>query len=239
MPTPRKATLNQTLHSRLVFSAVLLLLLLWPAQQINADEIAIWNFNDSDLVVDHGVGTLTTNFNLVNVLFTSGGTTTNARQGDVAGQSMTLQGGTSNANNGRTLNLNVSTFGFNNIVISFATLRTSTGFNSNQFQYSLDGVAFIDFGVPYTPPLAFGLVTFDLSGISGVSDNPNAAFRIVFNGATSAAGNNRIDNLVVEGPTIATPIPEPASMLLLSLGLTGTLATRFKMSRRKAEHRGD
>jgi hypothetical protein len=237
MSTPRTATLNQTMRSRLVFWAFLVLSLLWPAQQVNADEIAIWNFNDSNLVVDHGTGTLTTNFTLVNVLFTSGGTSINARQGDVAGQSMTLQGGTSNANNGRTLNLNVSTIGFSNIVISFATLRTSTGFNSNQFQYSLDGVAFINFGAPYTPPLTFGLVTFDLSSISGVNDNPNAAFRIVFNGATSAAGNNRIDNLVVEGQNIATPVPEPASVLLLSLGLSATLATRFKALRRKAESR--
>ncbi len=238
MSTPRKTNLNQTLRSRLVFWAFLVLLLVWP-QQANADEIAIWNFNDSDLIVDHGTGALTTNFNLVNVLFTSGGTATNARQGDAAGQSMTLQGGTSNANNGRTLNLNVSTIGFHNVVISFATLRTSTGFNSNQFQYSLDGVAFINFGAPYTPPLTFGLVTFDLSSISGVNDNPNAAFRIVFNGATSASGNNRIDNLVVEGQNIATPVLEPASVLLLSLGLTGTLANRFKARRRKAERRRD
>jgi hypothetical protein len=239
MSTPHKANLNPALHSRLAFWAFLTLLVLWPAQQVNADEIAIWNFNDSDLLVDHGTGTLTTNFNLANVLFTSAGTSTNARQGDAAGQSMTLQGGTSNANNGRTINLNVSTVGLNNIVISFATLRTSTGFNNNQLQYSLDGVAFINFGAPYTPPLTFGLVTFDLSGISAVNDNPNAAFRIVFNGATSASGNNRIDNLVVEGQNITTPIPEPASIVLLSLGLTGTLATRFKAWRRKAKRRRD
>jgi hypothetical protein len=239
MSTPRKANLNQALHPRLMFGAFLTLLLLWPTPQVKADEIAIWNFNDSDLVVDHGSGTLTTTFNPLNVLFTSGGTSTNARQGDAAGQSMTLQGGTSTANNGRSLDLNVSTVGLNNIVISFATLRTSTGFNSNQFQYSLDGVAFIDFGAPYIPPLTFGLVTFDLGSISGLNDNPNAAFRILFNGATSASGNNRIDNLVVEGQNITTPIPEPASILLLSLGLTGTLATRFKAWRRKVERRED
>jgi hypothetical protein len=237
MSRPRTANLNHYFHSRIVFWAFLTLLLFWPAQQVNADEIAIWNFNDSDLVVDHGTGTLTTNFNLVNVLFTLGGTSTNARQGDVAGQSMTLQGGTSNANNGRTINLNVSTVGLNNIVISLATVRTSTGFNSNQLQYSLDGVSFINFGAPYTPALTFGLVTFDLSSISGVNDNPNAAFRIVFNGATSASGNNRIDNLVVEGQNITTTIPEPTSIMLLSLGLTGTLATRFKAWRRKSERR--
>lgn len=237
MSTTRKANLNEALHSRFLSWSFLTLLLLWPAQQVKADEIAVWNFNDSNLVVDHGTGTLTTNFNLVNVLFTSSGTSMNARQGDVAGQSMTLQGGTSNANNGRTLNLNVSTVGLNHIVVSFATQGTSTGFNNNQFQYSVDGVAFINFGAPYTPALTFGLVTFDLTSISGVNDNPNAAFRIVFNGATSASGNNRIDNLVVEGQSVTSPIPEPASILLLSLGLTGTLATRFKAWRRKAEHR--
>lgn len=235
MSTPRKANLNQVLLPKLLFGAILNLLLLWPSQQVKADEIAIWNFNDSDLAVDHGTGTLTTNFNLVNVLFTLGGTSTNARQGDVAGQSMTLQGGTLNANNGRSLNLNVSTVGLNNIVISFATQGTSTGFNSNQFQYSFDGVAFVNFGAPYAPPLTFGVLTFDLSSISGVNDNPNAAFRIVFNGANSASGNNRIDNLVVEGQNITTAIPEPASILLLSLGLTGTVTARFKARRRKPE----
>jgi len=233
MSTPHKANLTHTSHSRLRFLIFLTLLLLCPSQQANADEIAIWNFNDSDLMVDHGTGTLTTNFNLVNVLFTQGGTSTNARQGDVAGQSMTLQGGTSNSNNGRSLTLSVSTVGLHNISISFATQGTSTGFNSNQFQYSLDGVTFTSFGAPYTPPLTFGLITFDLSSISAVNNNPNAAFRIVFNGASSAAGNNRIDNLVIEGQHIATPVPEPASILLLSLGLTGTLASRVKAWRRK------
>ena len=199
----------------------LMLLLAWP-QQTRADEIAIWNFNDSDLIVDHGSGSLTTNFNVVNVLFTLGGTTTNARLGDPAGQSLTLQGGTSNANNGRNLTLSLSTLGFSNIIVTFATQGTTTGFNGNQFQYSLDGITFIDFGAPYVPATTFGLFTFDLSSIAGLNNNPTAAFRIVFNGATSASGNNRIDNLVVEGTAITEtePIPEPASLLLLGSGLT-------------------
>jgi hypothetical protein len=66
-----------------------------------ADEIAIWNFNDSDLVVDHGTGILTSNFVSANILFAAG-TTNNARLGDPAGQALSLQGGTSNTNNGGT-----------------------------------------------------------------------------------------------------------------------------------------
>jgi hypothetical protein len=204
----------------------LLVLLVVSAPVALADELAVWNFNDSNLIVDHGSGTLSSNFNAVNIQFGTG-TTNNARLGNVAGQSLTLQGGTGTANNGRHLTFNVSTLGFSNIVVSLATLGTSTGFNSNQFQYSLDGTTFVDFGPVYVPPATFGAVplVFSLTGIAGLDDNPNAAFRIVFNGATSSTGNNRIDNLVVEGSTVSE-VPEPASVILLLSGLSGLYGVR-------------
>ena len=207
------------------------LICLTASQAAMADELAVWNFNDSNLNVDHGSGTLTTNINAANVSFAAG-TTNNARQGDLAGQALSLQGGTGTANNGRNLTFNVSTIGFSDIVVSFATQGTSTGFNSNQFQYSLDGISFINFGSPYVPATAFGAVplVFSLAAIVGLNNNPNAAFRIVFNGATSSTGNNRIDNIIVEGTsTESATIPEPASVLLLLSGLGGV----YKLNRRK------
>jgi PEP-CTERM motif len=195
-----------------------------------ADEIAIWNFNDSDLVVDHGTGTLATNFVAANILFAAG-TTNNVRLGDLAGQALSLQGGTSVTNNGRNITINVSTLGFSNIIVSFATQGTSTGFNLNQFQYSLDGTNFIDFDSPYVPATAFGAVpvVFTLSSVAGLNNNPNAAFRIVFNGATTSTGNNRIDNIVVEGTAeTTTTIPEPTTAILLLSGLTGLVGLRRK-----------
>jgi len=223
-------------HSRLsrrLSSIFILAVLVFVAglDSVNADEIAVWNFNDSDLVVDHGVGTLTSNIVVTNIQF-GAGTTNNARLGDLAGQALSLQGGTGTTNNGRNITFNVSTVGFANIVFSFATQGTGTGFNSNQLQYSLDGINFIDFGSPYVPAAAFGSVpiVFTLTSIVGLNNNPNAAFRIVFNGATSSTGNNRIDNVVVEGTS--TTIPEPTTAVLLFTGLTGLLG--LKRKRRKA-----
>src|SRR5919106_4752580 len=211
--------LNRRLTRRLSFNLISAIMLLFLASQATqANEIAIWNFNDSNLIVDHGTGVLTTDFIVANVLFAAG-TTNNARLGNPAGQSLSLQGGSGTVNNGRHITFNVSTLGFSNIVVSFATQGTSTGFNSPQFQYTLDGINFIDFGPPYVPLSAFGSlpVVFTLSSILGLNNNPMAAFRIVLNGATSSTGTNRIDNFVVDGTAVDTnsTIPEPMSVLLL------------------------
>ena len=222
MPMNQKRGLTR----RVSFNLISVMLLLFLASQITqANEIAIWNFNDSNLIVDHGMGVVTTDIIAANILFAAG-TTNNARLGNPAGQALSLQGGSGTANNGRHITFNISTLGFSNIVVSFATQGSSTGFNNNQFQYSLDGITFVNFGPAYTPATAFGSVplVFTLTSIAGLNDNANAAFRIVFNGASSATGTNRIDNFVVEGSP--SGVPEPTTAILLVSGLSGLYGLR-------------
>lgn len=161
-----------------------------------------------------------------------GGTTLNAQPGSMAGSALALLGGTaitgppaSAGNNGGYIQFTVNTTGVTGIGVSFATQRTSTGFNSDVFSYSTDGGATFTPFSTYTPPSAFAVQSFDLSSITALDNNANDVFRITFNGATSASGNNRIDNLLVA--TIA-PAPEPGGMasLLIGFGALGLLIAR-------------
>ncbi len=130
------------------------------------------------------------------------GSTLNLQNGDAEGLGLRVR----NPSNTRNLDIKAPTSGYTNIVIKFATERTGSGATEQQYSYSTDGVNFVTSGLPMTtsnPPAEpnFGLVTIDLSGITGVADNPNFVFRINFGGTTASgsSGNNRFDNLTIHG----------------------------------------
>jgi hypothetical protein len=214
-------------HPR-IFQLIAVLALLIIPTVVRADEIALWNFNDSNLIVDRGLGTLTTTANPTNVVFFTGAFN-NARMGDPPGQALAIQGGANNQNNGSILELRASTLGFTNVQLSWAWARDDNGFNSVLLQFSTDGTTFMDIGT-FDPPTSFGVVQVFFSEPSGAWNNPNFAFRWVLNGATTG-GTIRFDNVVVEGNQV---IPEPATMLLLGTGLAGVAA---KVRRRRRARR--
>ena len=81
-------------------------------------------------------------------------------------------------------------------------MRSSTGAIQAEFAYSVDGgTTWVPVGAPIVIAEVWELKSVDLKAITAVENKANLKFRILFSGTGSdgASGNNRIDNLTVEG----------------------------------------
>jgi formylmethanofuran dehydrogenase subunit D len=101
---------------------------------------------------------------------------------------------------------------YQNIVIKYETQSSSTGSGQHRqnFSYSVDSaVTFTTAGLPIawdSAGLVWGKVTLNLSTLTNVNNNGKFAFRILFSPPnTGTSGNNRFDNITVEGDTMIAP----------------------------------
>lgn len=187
---------------------------------------------------DQGAGTITlANFETttggVDGAYTSipsfGGDALNAQPTIAPGGSLSPAGGTATANNGMSILLNVSTVGYEDIQVSWAQRGTATGFTGRQFAYSTDGVNFTDLGTDTgVLPATWAVQAYDFSSIPSVDNQASVTFRITLTGATNSSGNNRFDNITIEG-TPAIPEPGTAVLALLSLAATGAVSMRSRL----------
>ncbi|MGM0705025.1 MAG: endonuclease [Bacteroidota bacterium] len=171
------------------------------------DVIHYWNFNDpvedppawpAPVEANTGDGTLTYTFT-EGAIQSFGGSSTNAQNDDPAGESFVVQGGSDQVNNGEYFDLNVSTEGFEDIEIAYATRGTSSGFDEQAVAYSTDGGSTFTDLETITTPGSFSLQALDMSGDTATDDNTDLVVRFTLDGATGASGNNRFDNITVEG----------------------------------------
>lgn len=129
------------------------------------------------------------------------GTTTGALSGVTSGGSLSPEGGNATfSNNGMSIIMQVSTVGFQDIIVSWAQRGTSTGFTSRVFSYSTDGTNYTTFATD-TGALTstYAVETYNLSAIAALEGDSSVYFRITLSGATGGAGNNRFDNLLIQG----------------------------------------
>jgi hypothetical protein len=143
---------------------------------------------------------------------TFAGATNNALNDDTSGGALSVVG---SGNNGHYVDFTVSTLGYGGLIVSFATRGTSTGYTTQVWSYSNDGVNFISFAtLTGRNVTSFSTQTIDFSSIESLNNKSNVIFRVTFDGATSTNGNNRIDNVQING----TVVPEPVTIALLSSG---------------------
>lgn len=172
--------------------------------------LAVWDFNDTESfesvrAVSYGAGTLSTDFPVDSFPSNAGirtysGSAINAPFEDPAGEALAL---VNVANNGGSITLEVSCLNFRDLGVSYATRGTATGFSHQIWSWSLDGVAFMDFlTVSDRVESHFSRQVVDFSAVGELQDRESVWLRVRFEGATSSTGNNRLDNLVVQGAAI-------------------------------------
>lgn len=173
--------------------------------------IYYWNFNDNipgsnenwaqPIAATIGDAQITYTFTEA---YSFAGTTINGIDGEENGGSLAPRGGTDNINNGEYFTMALSTAGYQDIILTYPTRRTGTGFTTHEIQYTVDGSTWItketiDISGFDNNWVAGQLITVNFSGDAGVDDNEDFAIRIILTGATSAAGNNRFDNIQING----------------------------------------
>jgi hypothetical protein len=82
---------------------------------------------------------------------------------------------------------NVSTVGFQDIMLVWEQRQSDTASKYTRLQYSSDGVNFVD-GPVITASNNFALFSANLSGVAALNNNPNFAFRIVTEFESTAIG---------------------------------------------------
>ncbi len=130
------------------------------------------------------------------------GTTSNATPSVIAGFGLRVR----NPSDSRELLLSLPTTGYQNIVFSYAVTRTTFGVREQVVQYRTAALGPWQELTPTVQVTEQWVVhTFNLD-ILEVNNNPDFAIRILFQGeqASGTTGNNRFDNIRLDGIPIST-----------------------------------
>jgi MYXO-CTERM domain-containing protein len=186
----------------------------------NSPKVYVANFGSGTIYLD-GTNS-SSNWAAATELSAFAGTALNASGGmsttTSGAASLALLGGTANSANGKSLVFKFSMTGLANLAVSYATQKTNTGFATQTWDYSTDGSNWFSAGSVASIPTAFAVQT--LGTVTGLNGAATAYLRLTVTGATSASGNNRLDNIVLN----ADAVPAPGAIALI--GLAGLASRR-------------
>lgn len=220
------------------------------ASHTRGDVVTQWNFNGTSAATVPGGGSSPTASVGVGTASLVGGVTGSFASGISNGGSSdpiitnppnfgwgTTNYAAQNLGSGTTgVQFNVSTVGYENIIVTWDQRHSNTSSRFAQLQYSLDGVSFTDIGSVFEATTGgdtwYNGRSVDLTSIAGANENANFAVRIVavFAPTTSAyaastttstyaaTGTWRFDMVTISG----SAVPAPGAFALL--GLAGVTA---------------
>lgn len=197
--------------------------------------IHYWNFNNNSSVsaittptVSLTGGSLNAVINGTTEIDFAGGTgqnfsveNLNARNGDAAGTHLRY-----NFPINGNLQFNLPTTGYQNVVVKFTTRRSGSGAGTQTWSYSTDGSTFQTYQTVSPQDANPQLITFDFSGVSGVSNNPNFKLKVEFSPTGGGSvGNNRFDNFTVDATALNGVDTTPPTATYLPANNTNNAST--------------
>ncbi len=166
----------------------------------NTPTVLIANFGNATLYLDgsNGSSTWITEESIRNELTSDTGCYLNAGIGfstiTSGAASLVIAGGANNSANGKYMVFKFSMNGKFNLLVSYITTRTSTGFTSQIWEYSTDGLNWNSYQTITNLSLnTFALVT--LNTVSYLDNAETAYLRLSATGASTESGKNKIDNI--------------------------------------------
>ncbi len=223
--------------------AIFVLVGIIGSQASAQDVIHYWHFNDTPNNVE--LGALAADFSVSTTaptlvyqdafpaVATTGfmdnvaGTELNQKFNTAAGRGIRPR----NPSDSMELVINLPTTGYENILFSYATQRSNNGMQRQIVYYSTDGNSYTQFGDSVNISVNWEIKNFDFSSIQAANDNPNFKIKILFfvnNSGTD--GNNRFDNIALEGnaivPVDVNGISVSPSSLQLTVGQTAQLSAQ-------------
>ncbi|HEX7010054.1 MAG TPA: PEP-CTERM sorting domain-containing protein [Phycisphaeraceae bacterium] len=220
---------------RLTVRALILGGMLAVAPAASADTIALWNFDDGALPQTDVAGSELADVGTGSVSWTA--TSLGTPVGNGTAHSWSLREFDTTGATPKGIDFTVGTVGRQDIVLSFSMNAGSTSPQTFSIQWAtsaggpftqIDQITLLQtafVSTTFNPDLFY---SFDLSAVTALNDAPTAVFRIIqAEPATNNLGSVRLDEVHVEG----SPLPEPASSLLMALGAVAVVTRQRRAHR--------